>query len=143
MNETKSTVKTVLSFVLVLVLIVGAIFGIDVPYDEGDLDNMGTELPVEDDTTIEDEQPETDGVTDDVPVVETPVEEDTNEELPDDTEDEIDVPVEDTEDATQGSTPTGAETNEDEVVDNSAAGEVADTTEEQTDATEEGDVENA
>lgn len=163
MNETKSTVKTVLSFVLVLVLIVGTLFGIDVPYDENDIDIEGI---VTEEPTVEDEQPETDDITNGVPeetppVVDEPKDEPTTEtpdvdepvvETPTEDEgDEVETPVEDdnTEDdgvvednPPQDSTPTEDETNKDEVVDNSAESDVADPSEDGKDATE-GDVENA
>lgn len=117
MNETKSIVKTVLAFILTLVLIAGSLFGIDVPYDAGDLEGLETEGVVDEQAPVEDEQ------------------------------DDVDVPVEDnanTDDGEQTDEPQDSTpTEDDEVVDNSAEDEVADPTEDETDATEEGDVENA
>jgi hypothetical protein len=116
MNETKSIVKTVLAFILTLVLIAGSLFGIDVPYDVGDLEGLETEGVVDEQAPVEDEQ------------------------------NDVDVPAEDnanTEDGEQTDEPQDSTpTEDDEVVDNSAEDEVADPAEDETDATE-GDVENA
>lgn len=119
MNETKSTVKTILAFVLALVLIAGVLFGIDLPYDEVDLGNMITEETTANETPVTGEQTEPSVITTDAPAIS---------ETPDDSANEP-----------QDSTPTDTET---EVVDNSADETVADTTENNQVATE-GEVENA
>ena len=121
MNK-QSTVKTALSFVLVLVLIIGAIFGLEMPYDAEDVlptdeAPKPTEAPVVDETQEDNDN-----------VVQAPVEDDEN---------TADEGV--TDEAPQDSTPTDEET---EDVDNSADTTVAETTEDETTATE-GDVENA
>lgn len=124
MNETKSTVKTALSFALVIVLIVGALFGIKLPYDAEDISPADEVTDVaETEAPIEDEKQE-----DNNDVVQVPVEDDEN---------TVDDGV--TNDEPQDSTPTDTDN---EVVDNSAETDVAEPTEDETSATE-GDVENA
>lgn len=148
MNETKKTVKTVLSFVLVLVLIVGTLFGINLPYGSEDvpLDNTdGVTGEVSTDVAPNKEQTET--PNEDVPTVDAPVVDEPTVETPIDDTNDVETPVEDEntddegvkDDAPQDSTPTDEET---EDVDNSADTTVAEPTENQTTATE-GDVENA
>ena len=119
-TEARKTAKTILGFLLVVGLLIGALFGLDVPYEVEDV------IP-EDTTNVE---------------IETTVDENENGDNAD-----TDVPVEDTEntddgvidDVPQDSTPTDTET---EDVDNSVDTEVAEPTEDETTATE-GDVENA
>lgn len=124
MNETKSTVKTALSFALVIVLIVGALFGIKLPYDAEDISPTDEVTDVaETETPVDDEKQE-----DNNDVVQAPVEDDEN---------TVDDGV--TNDEPQDSTPTDTDN---EVVDNSAETDVAEPTEDETSATE-GDVENA
>lgn len=148
MNNAKSTVKTVLGFVLVIILILGTLFGIEIPYDEDDIASMGTDITTSavtaEVTTNEVEQTKPSDITTAVPQVTTSVPNEPTEEVPsnttEDTAEDVEVPVEDTEDATQDSTPTDAET--DKTVDNSEDGDVATTPEEEQDATE-GDVQDA
>jgi hypothetical protein len=121
MNK-QSTVKTALSFVLVLVLIIGAIFGLEMPYDAEDVlptdeATKPTEAPVVDETQEDNDD-----------VVQVPVEDDEN---------TVDDGVVD--DVPQDSAPTDTEQ---EDVDNSAETDVAEPTEDETSATE-GEVENA
>lgn len=125
MNETKSTVKTALSFVLVIVLIVGALFGIKLPYDAEDVaptdevtDVTETEAPVDDE-----KQEDNDNVG------EVPVEDDEN---------TVDDGV--TDDVPQESAPTDIVEDE---ADNSGDTDVAEPTEDETVDATEGDVENA
>ena len=143
MNETKKTVKTALSFVLVIVLIVGTLFGIDLPIQTDTVPpqtDVGTNTPA--DTT----QPQ--APTEDAPVVDTPVVDAPTVETPVDDVTEVETPVEDdstnvdgaTENVPQDSAPTETVT---EVVDNSAETEVAEPTEENNTTATEGDVENA
>ena len=123
MNK-QSTVKTALSFALVIVLIVGALFGIKLPYDAEDIAPTDEETNVtETETPVVDETQE-----DDDNVVQAPVEDDEN---------TVDDGV--TNDEPQDSTPTDTDN---EVVENSAETDVAEPTEDETSATE-GDVENA
>ena len=143
MNETKKTVKTALSFVLVIVLIVGTLFGIDLPIQTDTVPpqtDVGTNTPA--DTT----QPQ--APTEDAPVVDTPVVDAPTVETPTDNVADVETPVEDntvkddgvTNDVPQDSAPTETVT---EVVDNSAETEVAEPTEENNTTATEGDVENA
>ena len=122
MNDARSTVKTLLSFVLVIVLIVGALFGINLPYDAEDIVAPDEVTTIPQDNTNDEKQEDNNGV------VEVPVEDDDN------TVDEGVV-----NEIPQVSTPTEVQT---ENVDNSADGEVAEPTEDNKTATE-GDVENA
>ena len=62
MNEKKGTVKTIFGFILVLVLIAGALFGIKLPYEAEDVMSI-------EETVIDAEQSEQD-VVDTLPTVE-------------------------------------------------------------------------
>ena len=119
-TEARKTAKTVLGFLLVVGLLIGALFGIKVPYEVKDI------IP-EDTTNVKIEQPQVETPSSDNGNVEVPVEDETN------TDDGV------TEDVPQDSTPTE---DTEENVDNSADTEVAEPTEDETTATE-GDVENA
>lgn len=128
MNDAKSTVKTALSFVLVVVLIVATLFGIKVPYGIED-------VAPEADATVEangEVAPDTTDETENAPTeeVETPTTEDVEQQPTDEV----------VTDAPQETTPTENEIVED--VEISGEGEVAEPTETEQPATE-GDVENA
>lgn len=131
-TEARKTAKTVLGFLLVVGLLIGAFFGLDVPYDVEDVvpnetTTAETTAPPADETTAptEDQKPADDENAD----VEVPVEDVVDTE---DSATQDDVP--------QDSTPTE---DNDENVDNSVDTEVTEPTEDENTVTEEGDVENA
>lgn len=120
-TEARKMAKTVLGFLLAVGLLIGALFGINVPYEVKDI------IP-EDTTNVEIEHTQVETPSSDNGNVEVPVEDETN------TDDGV------TEDVPQDSTPT--EDTMEESVDNSADTEVAEPTEDETTATE-AEVENA
>jgi hypothetical protein len=151
MKNTKEmgTVKAALGFILVLVILAGAMFGldIDVAIEDGVTDEVDTEAPVAD------EQDEDKPETPDEPVVDEPTDEEPTDSVDQPTDEPVDEPTDVTPDAPvegtveggdeanvpQDSAPT--DTNED--ADNSGEADVAEPSEdENVDATE-GEVENA
>lgn len=120
-TDAKNTAKSVLGFLLFVGLLIGALFGINVPYEVKDIIPEDT-TNVEIETTV-DENANGDNADGKVPV--------------EDTENTNDQGV--TEDVPQDSTYADTEK---ENVDNSADTTVAEPTEDETTATE-GDVENA
>lgn len=125
MSETRSIVKSVLGFLLAIMVIVGGMFGLGVDAEITD-ENAGTTPPEE---TVGDV------------VTDAPVEDVTNAPTEDVTDVPVDtdVPTEETNAPSTDSTPVEDETTD---VETPVDTEVADTTEVETNATE-GEVENA
>jgi preprotein translocase subunit SecF len=119
MSETRSMVKSVLGFLLVIVVIIGGVFGFNVEVDIEDEKNPSAETVVDESTFIG--PPETEAETS---------------QMEDDEKDEVvkDTTTEDEKD-TDSAVTTPVEKDETDV-DNSADTEVAEPTEEETTATE-------
>lgn len=144
------TVKAALGFVLVLVILVGASFGLKIDVeveDAGATDNVATDAPVVD------EQPEDVVKPTDEPVVDEPTEDEPTEEVVTPTDEPVDEPTDVTPDAPVEDNGEGddeanvpqdsAPTEENTDADNSDKVDVAEPSEENTDVATEGDVENA
>lgn len=168
-TEARKTAKTVIGFVLVLVLLGGALFGIDVPYDLGDVENVvadETKAPAKEETQVPStdkvvETPEADEPSKDEPVKDEPVKDEPTEDTPvlDEPKDDVppvedtpavednsenvnnDAPVEDTNDNVSTDNSATDETITDDV-DASGDAEVTEPTEDDNTVTE-GDNENA
>jgi hypothetical protein len=75
MNDAKITVKTALSFVLVVVLIVATLFGIEVPYDWNDVSQeTAQEVVVTDQNTDKESTPSAEKVEQGTPQETAPTE---------------------------------------------------------------------
>lgn len=151
MKNTKEmgTVKAAFGLILVLVILAGAMFGldIDVAIEDGATDEVATEAPVVD------EQGEGEAETTDEPVVDEPTDEEPTDIVDQPTDEPVDEPTDVTPDAPVEDTVEGgdeanvpqdsAPTDTNENADNSGGANVAEPSEdEKVDATE-GEVENA